>query len=60
MEKMTLEDTVDLMLSIDWEDRFYAEYFQTKIRLDNLQEYLRSDTILENNPKTQDRKPELN
>ncbi len=52
MEKMTLEDTIDLMLSLDWEDRFYAEYFQTKIRLDKLQEFLRSEPIMEN-PKTQ-------
>lgn len=33
---MELKDTVDLMNSEDYKDRFKAEYFQTKIRYDNL------------------------
>ena len=39
-EEMTLEDTVDLMLSLDWEDRFFAEYYQLKIRHKKLKEVL--------------------
>jgi hypothetical protein len=31
-----LKDTVDLMLSNDYEDRFRAEYYQTLIRYDKL------------------------
>ena len=41
-EEMTLEDTVDLMLSLDWEDRLYAEYYQLKIRYKKLKEVLSS------------------
>ena len=33
---MTLKDTVNLMISPDWKDRFKAEYFQTKIRYEKL------------------------
>jgi hypothetical protein len=33
---MELKDTVDLMTSGDWEDRFKAEYLQTKIRYEKL------------------------
>lgn len=33
---MELKDTVDLMLSNDYKDRFKAEYYQTKIRYDKL------------------------
>jgi len=33
---MTLENTVDLMLSTDYRERFVAEYKQTKIRYDKL------------------------
>lgn len=29
---MELKDTIELMQSDDWKDRFKAEYFQTKIR----------------------------
>ncbi len=39
-EEMTLEDTVDLMLSLDWEDRFLAEYYQLQIRLKKLRKAL--------------------
>ena len=31
-----LKDTVDLMNSADFKDRFKAEYYQTKIRYDKL------------------------
>lgn len=33
---MTLEDTIELMKSEDYKDRFVAEYAQTKIRYDAL------------------------
>lgn len=33
---MELKDTVDLMNSDDYKDRFKAEYLQTKIRYDKL------------------------
>jgi len=33
---MELKDTVDLMNSSDYKDRFRAEYYQTKIRCDKL------------------------
>lgn len=44
-EQMTLEDTIDMMLSNDWEDRFFAEYYQLKIRHQKLKE------VLANSPK---------
>lgn len=33
---MELKDTVKLMTSDDWKDRFIAEYLQTKIRYEKL------------------------
>lgn len=33
---MELKDTVDMMLSDDYKERFKAEYYQTKIRSDKL------------------------
>lgn len=33
---MTLEETIPLMQSDDWKDRFKAEYWQLKIRLESL------------------------
>ena len=33
---MELKDTVDLMLSSDYKDRFRAEYYQTRIRYEKL------------------------
>ena len=33
---MELKDTVELMTSEDWKDRFIAEYLQTKIRYKKL------------------------
>lgn len=37
---MELKDTVDLMNSTDYKDRFKAEYLQTKIRYDKLHKML--------------------
>lgn len=37
---MELKDTVDLMNSTDYKDRFKAEYYQTKIRYDALHKML--------------------
>ena len=36
----TLSDTIDLMCSNDYKDRFKAEYYQTKIRYDKLHKVL--------------------
>ena len=33
---MELKDTIELMNSVDWKDRFIAEYLQTKIRYEKL------------------------
>ena len=35
-DRMNLADTVSLMLSDDWKDRFIAEYLQVKIRYNKL------------------------
>lgn len=35
-EKMDLKDTVELMVSPNWKNRFIAEYVQTKIRYEKL------------------------
>lgn len=37
---MEFKDTVELMTSSDYKDRFKAEYFQTKIRYESLQSML--------------------
>lgn len=37
---MELKDTIDLMNSEDYKDRFKAEYYQTKIRYDKLHNIL--------------------
>lgn len=37
---MTLEDTVERMQSSDYKERFKAEYWQTKIRYDDLHKML--------------------
>lgn len=34
-----LKDTIDLMTSADYKDRFKAEYYQTKIRYEKLKNY---------------------
>ena len=38
---MELKDTVDLMLSEDYRDRFKAEYQQVKIRKEKLEAYIK-------------------
>lgn len=38
--KMEFKDTVDMMLSEDYKERFKAEYYQTKIRYDKLHSML--------------------
>ncbi len=40
MEKMDLSDTVDLMNSFDYKQRFKAEYWQTKMRYENLHDII--------------------
>ncbi len=37
---MELKDTIELMNSDDYKDRFKAEYYQTKIRYDKLHKIL--------------------
>lgn len=37
---MELKDTIDLMNSDDFKERFKAEYYQTKIRYDKLHQML--------------------
>lgn len=39
---MKLEDTAPLMSSDDYKQRFQAEYYQTKIRYEKLDELIRS------------------
>lgn len=36
MSKIELKDTVEMMNSADYKDRFKAEYYQTKIRYEKL------------------------
>lgn len=38
--KMNLKDTVELMTSDDYNDRFRAEYYQLEVRIDKLQTML--------------------
>ena len=38
--KMELKDTVELMISDDYNDRFRAEYYQLEVRIDKLQTML--------------------
>lgn len=49
---MELKDTIKLMESKDYKERFKAEYYQTKIRWEKL-----SDLIERYNSKTLDFKP---
>lgn len=43
---MILSDTIEYMISKDWKERLKAEYWQTSIRLDNLNAYIESDEIM--------------
>lgn len=40
LDGVSLEDTIDLMKSDDYKERFIAEYMQTKIRYNNLHKML--------------------
>jgi hypothetical protein len=42
---MTLEDTAAAMFSEDYKERFRAEYYQTKIRVDKMSEMMRMWTV---------------
>lgn len=37
---MELKDTIDMMMSSDYKERFKAEYYQLKIRITKLQDML--------------------
>ena len=37
---MELKDTIDLMLDMDYKDRFRAEYYQIQIRIEKLEKML--------------------
>jgi hypothetical protein len=39
---MVLKDTVNMMTSEDYKERFKAEYYQLKIRIDGLKKMLKS------------------
>lgn len=39
LREMELKDTVEMMKSSDYKDRFFAEYWQTKIRYENLKKF---------------------
>lgn len=43
---MELSDTIELMISKDWKARLKAEYWQTKIRIEKLDDYLNSEEIM--------------
>lgn len=49
---MELKDTVKLMLSDDYKDRFRAEYYQLKIRRDKLQAMVEKYHYLDFEPNT--------
>ena len=42
---MNLENTVELMISENYKDRFIAEYWQTKIRHDKLKRFIQEIEI---------------
>lgn len=39
---MVLKDTVNMMISEDYKERFKAEYYQLKVRIDGLEKMLKS------------------
>ena len=39
---MVLKDTVNMMTSEDYKERFKAEYYQLKVRIDGLEKMLKS------------------
>ena len=50
---MELQDNIDLMLSIDYKDRFRAEYYELSIRIQKLEKMLDDwkDGLLKFEPK---------
>lgn len=48
---MELKDTIPLMTSENYRERFKAEYYQTKIRAGKLQSLIQNDMDLANSPK---------
>lgn len=48
---MELKDTIPLMTSDDYRERFKAEYYQLKIRAGKLQSLIQHDMDLANSPK---------
>ena len=49
---MELKDTIELMLSDDFKERFKAEYYQLKIRRDKLQAMMETYHSLDFKPNT--------
>lgn len=39
MNEVTLKDTAPMMISLDYKERFKAEYYQTKIRYERLKAF---------------------
>ena len=50
---MELKDTIDLMLDMDYKDKFRAEYYQIQIRIEKLEKMLDDwkDGLLDFEPK---------
>lgn len=48
---MTLKETIPMMMSDNYNDRFKAEYFQLKIRAGKLQSLIQHDMDLANSPE---------
>ena len=48
---MELKDTIPLMTSADYRERFKAEYWQLKIRAGKLQSLIQHDMDLANSPE---------
>lgn len=48
---MELKDTIEMMTSGDYRERFKAEYYQLKIRAGKLQSLIQNDMDLANSPK---------
>lgn len=53
---MELKDTIDMMQSADYKERFIAEYQQTKIRYEKLKRF---NTIIEAAYRTEGQRPEV-
>lgn len=53
---MELKDTIDMMQSADYKERFKAEYQQTKIRYEKLKKF---NTIIEAAYRTECERPDI-